>query len=351
MGRTLIVFLLVLSSLSFFFPFDPSVRWFLTYFFIPVFALIIVISRRKILLSVNWGIAPFSLLLISGFHNSYSFSVLHWLIYACSIFLLILLRSYSDFMNHEFQKKLIITGFLFAIMFIPTWSVPNSLLGVFLKSDSIFEGNLFSFIWLPLMFSSRLSRGWKILVFLMLLLTLKRIVFIAFIVFFIIDKLRLYKFILPIFLFAAILNLSIVTGIMDGLIEEITGVNSYVLTSGRRGLNSILTESLNNQGYINYLFGNGAGVSGILVLEEVGRFHLPHNDVLRILVDNGLLGLVSLILPIRFIRSLNAKLMYGSYLFCLLTDNTLLYLTVTTIVFGLIMHEESSYISKNSARL
>lgn len=351
MGRTTIAVLLVLSSLSFFFPFGPAVRWLLTYLFIPGYAFLFFINNREIKLAPHWIISPFGLLLIVGFNTQYYFSILHWLIYLCSILVIILLRSYNDFMNEKFQKKLIITGIFFAVLFLPTWTLPSSFLGIFLESESIFEGNLFSFLWLPLMFSSVLNRRWKLLVFLMLIITLKRVVFLACLIFLIIEKLRLEKLIIYIFLAVALVNLSLVTGLLDALVEELTGVNSYVLTSGRRGLNSILTDSLINLGYMDYIFGSGVGLSGTLVLEKVGRFHLPHNDVLRILVDNGILGLISLLLPMRFLKSNKSRLMYGSYLFCLLTDNTTLYLTVTTIVFGLIIYEESHYITKKNTAI
>lgn len=223
-----------------------------------------------------------------------------------------------------------------------------SLLRFLIDSQSPFETTMaFPMGMFVIFFSyyNKKSLFWTSLIF--TLLSSKRIVILALILIYIINKLTpsirsLNKQI--VILIAVIINLIFVYFIIqfslskyDPFIEQYLGLSADYISMGRKSIYENLF-SRDEGNWVKFFFGNGLGTSYVETTNFLEKEENLHSDVMKLFFDTGLLGLtiwIVFIYKLGFINKIAFLLtIYLNILY--LTDNVLIYYD-TMIVYYLMI--------------
>ncbi len=283
--------------------------------------------------------AAFFLLVINGIlHlpllNEVGYSQLFFILSA--LLPVIVFKSFS--LNWRYISIIFVSGYILAIGGNEI-SIEFSLQRFFTSDISSAETNQHPFVFgiLTLFFLYKKDKKFFLLNLFFVLLSFKRIVFVgvlAAIPFVLIE--RHNRIILKnkrwLFLIANVIVLFIIIsftqGLYDDLIREITGLSSGHFTSGRQLIYSEIINEFNNSSVLNKLFGNGQGFTFLLTTNLIK--HAPHNDLLVLLIDHGIIVFVIFIALLYKTKILNPVL-FTNIIF--ITDNTLVYTFYLMILF------------------
>lgn len=275
--------------------------------------------------------AAFSLLIINGILH---FPLIDNVGFFQLFFISAALLPFLVFKNFEVNLRVVsliyIIGFLLTIGG-NTVLIDFSLERFFTSDTSSLETNQHPFVFgiLTLLFLYKKENKYFLLNLLFVILSFKRIVFLgvlASVPFVLIE--RNNRTILKnkrwLFLVLNILLISIIisftSGLYDDFIREITGLSVGHFTMGRNSLYKPLIDVFNKMNLWQHLFGLGQSYSYNLTLDIIGNS--PHNDLLVILIDHGIIVFSLFFLWIYKEKKL-FPIIFTNVLF--LTDNTLIY--------------------------
>lgn len=321
------------------FPFFPYFRY-LKYIGLPFFLILLITNSFK-KFKINNRVKPFLLLIISSL-------VLFPLLTQQGIYELIFIFAgiamflFKNDFNFDMEKLSYFSAFLFIVFYAIGGDFNFSKEAFYDSSTSSVEGGLsFIFGFLAIYFWEQ-KRKWHFLLnFILLLLSLKRIVFVGVIVIILlsilprrISKIFTNRFVLIGFNFIFIFVVQLfVNGHFDELIREITGLSPGHFTGGRTTLYSLVLNEQVFSGYQNYLFGIGQGGTSNILANYFGHIFLLHNDIIKIIVEHGYI--VFFLFIYLLYNSKNKKIINASIFLNILylTDNALIYQGVYVMYF------------------
>jgi len=275
--------------------------------------------------------AAFFLIIINGIVH---FPFLDVVGYSQLFFILAALLPFLVFkqyiINWRFVSVLYILGYLLAIGGNGI-SINFSIEGFFTSDMSSAETNQHPYVFglLALLFLYRKDKLFLVINFIFLFLAFKRIVFLGFIAaipFVLIEKYnkailrnKRWLFLVP-NMIALFIIISFTQGLYDDLIKDVTGLTVGFFTMGRNILYEPIVNSFFEMNVFEKFFGLGQAFTYNLSISSIGD--APHNDLLVLLIDQGLI-----VFSLFFLWIYKVKIIYPiiftNALF--LTDNTLIY--------------------------
>lgn len=135
--------------------------------------------------------------------------------------------------------------------------------------------------------------------------------------------------------------ISFTSGVFNEPIQQLTGISIGEFTQGRNNILVELVDQFKEMNFFEKLFGMGQGYSYDLSISETK--HAPHNDVLSILIDHGVVIFILFFYYIYQEKNI-FPVIYTNILF--LTDNTLIY-TVYIFIFLLLINNYDNNKSKS----
>lgn len=240
--------------------------------------------------------------------------------------------------------------FLYSVFFL------LSTLGMEMKGFSIalseapFEsGACFAFGAFFLYFCFEKKLWYAVFSLILIVLTLKRIAFLAIVICIVLylfpritSRLFLSKYSYVIFSSLwIVIVFTLVTGLFDYLILDLTGINVHHFTMGRFSLYfGVVEESIVNP--FSLILGNGIGDAYALALrhfEAEGNVNL-HSDTLKIFYENGAIFFTLFFLSFGFVRNFNSRILLFYICFVFFTDNILIYQSVMFFVLLIVLQIE-----------
>jgi len=321
------------------FPFFPDFRY-LKYIGLP-FALILLFTNSFKSYEINDLTKPFLLLILSSL-------VLFPLLTQQGLFELIFIFAgiamflFKNDFKFDMTKLSYFSAFLFVVFYGFGGFFDFSKEAFYGSRTSSVEGGLsFIFGFLAIYFWENKNKQHFILNFLLLLLSLKRIVLIGVIVVILLTIIpkRFSKFVTNrVFLigfnivFVYVIQL-FVNGYFDGFIREFSGLSAGHFTSGRNTLFALVLNEQVFSGFKNYLFGIGQGGTTNVLADFFGHIFLLHNDIVKILVEHGYIIFISFLFLLY--KTNNEKILRASIFLNILylTDNALIYQGVYLMYF------------------
>lgn len=287
--------------------------------------------------------AAFFILIINGILH---FPILNEIGYEQLFFILAAMLPFLVFkqyiINWKFISIIYILGYLVAIS--GNDLLINFSLDQFLTSDtSSAETNQHPFVFgiLTILFLYKQDKKYFLLNLIFVIISFKRIVFLgvlASIPFVLIERHRrnILKNKRWLFLFANVIVLFIIIsfsqGLYDNLIKDITGLSVGQFTMGRNTLYKPIVDKFFEMNFFEKLFGLGQAFTYNLSISNIGD--APHNDLLVLLLDQGIFVFILFFLLI-YKSKIVYPIIFTNMLF--LTDNTLIY-TFYLFAFFLIIN-------------
>jgi len=227
----------------------------------------------------------------------------------------------------------IIYIFSFTVYLFSSGLILNpSLDAFFTSSSSNLETNQHPFVFgiLTLFFLFKRDKLFFLLNLLFVLLSFKRIVFLAVIIsipFVLLERknIRVLKNIRWVFMVINILFIRLLylfsNGYFDDMIISITGISPGYFSMGRNTIYSLIFDYYDKFNFFQFLFGKGQGDLYSKSLIFIGE--APHNDLLVLLLDHGVIIFIVFFFLIYQKKNLIFNIIYLNVLF--LTDNVLVY--------------------------
>jgi len=329
------------------FPFFPIFRY-LKYLGLLFFIILLAFGSFKGL-KINDRAKPFLLLIINSL-------ILFPLLTQQGVFELIFIFAgiamflFKTEFHFNMEKLSYYAAFMFVVFYAFRGKYNFSAEAFYASDTSSVEGGL-SFIYgfLAIYFWEKKKKWHFLLNFILVLLSLKRIVFIGVIVviFLTLSPKRLHRFItnrifLIVFNMAFIIIIHLfVNGYFDEFLRNLTGLSIGQFTGGRNTLYSLVLDGQVFSG-LDYLLGIGQGGTTNILANYFGHVFLLHNDIIKIAVEHGYLIFVLFLFMLY--QTKNEKVLrltiFLNILF--LTDNTLIYQAVYLMYF-LIVHKYEQY--------
>lgn len=314
----------------------------------PIILMILSLFRNKFILrsfnpkknSINFS---FLLIIISGFLHLpiLGFSGISQLFF-------ISIASLPFIINNDFKFNWRAISLISILSFLilssySTFSIDLSLESFLKSSSSSLETNQHPFVFgiMTLFFLYKRDNLFFILNLIFVILSLKRIVFIGLLfaipivllerknIIILKNKRWIFLVLNLIFVYTIIL---FTNGFFDEPIEQITGISIGEFSQGRNNILVPIVDLFTEMNIFENLFGMGQAYAYDLTILEIG--HAPHNDVLTILIDHGLLIFI-LFFYYAYQEIKIFPVVYTNFLF--LTDNTLIY-TVYIFIFLLLIN-------------
>lgn len=132
--------------------------------------------------------------------------------------------------------------------------------------------------------------------------------------------------------------ISFTEGLYDDLIKDITGLSAGHFTMGRNTLYEPLVNKFFEMNFLEKIFGLGQAFTYNLSISYIGD--APHNDLLVLLIDQGVIVFCLFFLWIYKVRVIY-PIIFSNVLF--ITDNTLIYTFYTFIFFLLVNNLNTPY--------
>lgn len=260
------------------------------------------------------------------------------------------------FNKYEFNWRFISLIFMFSFLILTSYSSFSIDLSIesFLKSEtSSFETNQHPFVFgiMTLFFLYKRDKLFFILNLIFVIISFKRIVFIGLLFaipivllerknIIILRNKRWLLLVLNLLYIYTIILFS--AGAFNETIEQFSGISIGELTQGRNNILVTVVDQFTEMNILEKLFGMGQGFTYDLSISVIG--HAPHNDILSILIDHGILIFV-LFFYYAYQETNVFPVVYTNFLF--LTDNTLIY-TVYIFIFLLMINNYDKYKFKPS---
>lgn len=246
--------------------------------------------------------------------------------------------------NFNVKLFFIFSTSLFILLNLKGISVDFSFFAFVRSETSNLEGG-YSFIFGLFFCYFFLSKKYKysLLCFLLVVLTMKRIVFISCVLCvlitlsprFIADIYLKRFFLVLINIFYLIFSYSFAAGYFDDIIRESFGINATHFSQGRTSLTSSIIPSLNENLTQLFFIGRGAGTVVDSLTLSFGSYHLLHNDVLKIFYEYGLMAFICFFMLLYSGKSRESLIFAFSLNVYFFTDNVLIYTHV--LVFYLVL--------------
>ena len=282
----------------------------------------------------------FLLIIISGFVHLpiLGFTGLSQLFFILAASLAFIIHANYDF-NLRFVSLIFMLSFLI-LSFYSNFSIDFSLIG-FLKSDtSSLETNQHPFVFgiMTLFFLYKRDYLFFILSLIFVVISFKRIVFIGLlftIPIVLLERKNIIIFKNKRWLFL-VLNVIIIYGFIlftagtfNEAIVEFTGLSIGELTQGRNSILIPVIDEYTEMGIFEKMFGMGQGFTYDLTMFDSAN--APHNDILTILIDHGIV-IFFFFFYFAYQETNVFPVTFTNFLF--LTDNTLIY---TVYIFMLLL--------------
>lgn len=302
----------------------------------PFILVILLLLRNKFVLrsfhykqnSINFS---FLLIIISGFFHLpiLGFSGLSQLFFISVASLPFIIHNDFKF-NWRYVSLIFMLSFLILSLY-SSFSIDLSIEGFLTSETSSLETNQHPFVFgiMTLFFLHKRDNLFFILNLIFVILSFKRIVFIG-LLFAIpivllerknINILRKKRWVfLALNLFYVYAIILFTTDLFNETIEQFTGISIGELTQGRNSILPTIVDQFIEMSIFEKLFGMGQGFTYDLSILKIG--HAPHNDVLSILIDHGILIFI-LFFYYSYQEIKIFPVVYTNFLF--LTDNTLIY--------------------------
>ncbi len=307
--------------------------------YIPIIIPLIVLYFTKGIIKKNnlnfISIVPFVIILSTSILRPFQLSLSF-----IQQFLIISSATLPFLVTDNFKANIYIINVFLIISFFLTVGININLnlsYTSFLESKtSSAETNQHPFIFglFILFFIYKKNYTWFFINLFMLLLSFKRIVFLATLVtipIVLFNKSFLnqkYKVFLTIAINIIFLFFSygLATGLFDSLIQEYTGISAGYFTQGRTSLWGTIINYISTNKINLYITGGGLGYINE-IMKVQGRNDLIHNDVLKIIIENGIFI---------FIAFFYSMYKYSKYVFLTIYLN-ILFFTDNTFVYALVL--------------
>lgn len=238
----------------------------------------------------------------------------------------------------------IFSTFLFILLNFKGIQVDFSLSAFVRSETSNLEGG-YSFIFGLFFCYFFLSKKYifSIFCFLLVILTMKRIVFISCVLCvllslspkFIVDFYLKKIFLVLTNVFYLLFSYSFAAGYFDDIIRKVVGINATHFSQGRTSLTSSIIPSLDENLTQLFFLGRGAGTVVDNLTLSFGSYHLLHNDVLKVFYEYGFIAFICFFLLLYSVKSKESLIFALSLNVYFFTDNVLIYTHV--LVFYLIL--------------
>ncbi len=340
------IIVLIMIVISFYTYHFNQLR-FLKYIAPFILIIFLILLKNKNIIIKNY-MYPFILLIVVYYlkvfqYNPQGYLESIFIFSALAIFML----PYSNKVYLDIRVISVVSILFMIILYLITFSSVNIdfSYNAFLRSEtSTIEGDMaFLFGLFVMYFILEKKYIWAILNSVMLLMGLKRIVFLGLLVVTIllisprvIKKTFANKHAMVIInICYLIFTMYLLLGMFDTLIEQYTGISAGYFLMGRSSIYSSILPYWEENKLMISLIGSGMGTSNQIIQSNLGFHQLLHNDVLKIFFEHGFIIFIAFFYLL--FNTSNKKHFYMALLvnMIFLTDNMLIYTHILLIYFAI----------------
>ena len=296
---------------------------------------IIYISSFKVKKVINPQILPFLLLIVSAIVHINSIStqtIFNIIFYSAGLVLFI----FNEHIKFPVKKALYLSITMTFLFFISSTNINAnflSLQSLIVPPDDIPASLSYIFGFITIIFLLEKKYKLALLAFIFIIIVPKRlvilstllIIFLNFIPTFLSKYVLNKKLLILINITFLIFTIYLTIGVYDDFIITNTGLQPGHLTSGRTSFYSYVMNTSNIFENSNWITGIGEGSVVNILKGNFRGTYLLHNDILKILIEHGVIVLVFFSFMLYRKGNYNQKMISLFYNFLLFFDNTLIY--------------------------